>query len=323
MDNFINDIVRELSNDYETRLIHVSEYKQIDEGMQWADICWFEWCDELIVYGSKQKLAKDKKVVCRIHGYEVYSDFIKNVEWKMVDELIIVAPHIKRIFEENTVGINKGNLKIDVVFCGVNVNAYPLNIKRKGFNLGYLGYINFKKNIPLTLDIFKNLYDIDKRYKLYLAGQFQDSRTLEYIKYFIKEYHLNDNVQFDGWQDQDQKINWFKKINYIVISSIDEGLCFAAAEAMCSGVKPILHNCEGIKDHYNKKYIFNSVDEAVDMITSEDYNSNEYRRYIENKYSLDIEVRKIYGLLNNLADNNKNDINPLKNGSCKTEIQDI
>lgn len=144
-DKFIWDIINELSEEYETRHIRVTNYKQIDEGMQWADICWFEWCDELVGYGSKLLIAKEKKIICRIHGYEVYSDFIREPNWKNVNDLIIVAPHIRRIFEENTRNIDKGNLRIHTVFCGINVDKYPLNIKKKGYNLGYLGYINFKK----------------------------------------------------------------------------------------------------------------------------------------------------------------------------------
>lgn len=308
-DKFIWDIINELSKEYETKHIRVTNYNQIDEGMQWADICWFEWCDELVIYGSKLPIAKEKKIICRIHGYEVYTDLIRQPNWNNIDDLIIVAPHIRRIFEENTSNINLKGLRVHTIFCGINVGRYPLNIKKKGFNLGYLGYINFKKNIPLTFDIFKKLYDIDDRYKLYIAGQFQDVRTLSYLGYFIKEYKLEKSIIFDGWQDEERKIKWFKKIDYMVISSIDEGLCFAAAEGMASGVKPILHNCEGLKDHYDKKYIFNNIDEAVKMITENGYNSEEYRAFIENNYSLKKQLIAIKNLLNDLLEESLTNIN--------------
>ncbi|WPC41070.1 glycosyltransferase [Clostridium sp. JS66] len=300
MDSFLNDIINGISDEYETRKIIVTEYNHIDEGMKWADICWFEWCDELIGYGSRLELSKKKKIICRIHGYEVYTEFIRNVNWKNVNELIIVAPHIRRIFEDSTEDIDKGKLKINTVFCGVNLDAYPINNKQKGFNLGYLGYINFKKNLPLTLDIFKKLHDIDNKYKLYFAGESQDERTFRYIQYFVKENELYNSVQFDGWKDAKSKIEWFKKINYMVISSIDEGLCYAAAESMSSGVKPILHNCEGIKDHYPQKYIFNNVEEAVSMIISDEYNSIEYRKFIQDNYSLSREYNNIREIIKNL-----------------------
>lgn len=297
LDSFLPDIIEGLSDTYETRKVVVNEFNQIDEGMQWADLCWFEWCDELIEYGSNHQLSKEKKIICRIHGYEVYGDLIMKPIWKNIDDLIIVAPHIRRIFEEGTKSLEKGSLRVHTIFCGVNMERYPLNIKNKGYNLGYLGYINYKKNIPLTLDIFKKLHSMDKRYKLFLAGQFQDSRTLAYLNYFVKEYNLYDSIFFDGWQDNKSKVNWLKKIDYMVISSIDEGLCFAAAEAMCSGIKPILHNCEGIKDHYDKKYIFDTLDEAVDMINSSDYNSEAYRQFIFGSYNSKNEILKIQDII--------------------------
>ncbi|PRR74782.1 glycosyltransferase [Clostridium thermopalmarium] len=310
MDSFINDIISGLSQEFEVKKVITVNDTQIDEGMEWADICWFEWCDELIVYGSNLAKKHDKKIICRIHGYEVYTNYIRQVNWKNVDQLIIVAPHIRRIFEENTKDIDKGNLKINTVFCGVNVDKYKFEKRTKGFNLGYLGYINFKKNIPLTLDIFKKLHDIDNRYKLHIAGRFQDDRTLSYLIYFIKEHNLENSFKFYGWLDENEKIEWFKNIDYMIISSIDEGLCYAAAESMCSGIKPILHNCEGIKDHYDKKYIFDTLDEAVEMIVSNEYYSSEYRNFIKNKYSLKKELENIKTILNDLF--KKKDENSIK-----------
>lgn len=297
MDSFLGDIIDGLSNEYFTKKVVVTNYSQIDNGMAWADICWFEWCDELIIYGSKLSIAREKKIICRIHGYEVYSNLIKKPDWKNIDDLIIVAPHIRRIFKQNTRNINKGNLRVHTIFCGINLNKYPLNIRNKGYNLGYLGYINSKKNIPLTLDIFKKLHDINNNYKLYIAGEFQDLRTLYYMKYFIREYNLSKSIIFDGWKSGKQKVLWLKKIDYMIISSIDEGLCFAAAESMASGIKPILHNCEGIMDHYDKKYIFNSIDDAINMIQSKEYNSKEYRRFIEDNYSLEKQISEIKDIM--------------------------
>lgn len=308
-DGFLSEVINGLSDEYITKKIIVTNSKQIDEWMLWADICWFEWCDQLLAYGSNHSLANDKKIICRIHGYEVYTDLIMQPNWKYVDNLIIVAPHIRRIFDKVTKDVDKGSLKIDTIFCGVDIETYPLNIKKKGFNLGYIGYINNKKNLPLTLDIFKKLHDLDKRYKLFLAGEIQDARVWAYINYFIKEYNLLGSIQFEGWKSLKEKVEWFKKIDYMVISSIDEGLCYAAAESMSSGIKPILHNCEGIKDHYDKKYIFNSLDEAIKKIVSNEYNSQEYRDFIIRKYDNKIQIRNIKEVIQNIKKGVNTDLN--------------
>jgi hypothetical protein len=172
-----------------------------------------------------------------------------------------------------------------------------------------LGYINYKKNIPLTLEIFKDLYDTDNRYKLFLAGEFQDLRTFNYIQYFIKEYKLENNIILEGWKNLDEKKEWFRRIDYILISSIDEGLCYAAAEAMCSGIKPVLHNCEGIKAHYPKKYIFDSIEAAIKLIKADEYDSKEYRSFIEENYSIVKQCENLNRLIWNLTNENTKAIN--------------
>lgn len=61
MDSFLGEIISRLEDEYETKKIIVTDYKQIDKGLEWADICWFEWCDELITYGSRHHLSENKK----------------------------------------------------------------------------------------------------------------------------------------------------------------------------------------------------------------------------------------------------------------------
>ena len=58
LDSFLGDIISEISGEYETKKIIVTDYIQIDEGMEWSDICWFEWCDELVSYGSKLNIVR-------------------------------------------------------------------------------------------------------------------------------------------------------------------------------------------------------------------------------------------------------------------------
>lgn len=40
----------------------------------------------------------------------------------------------------------------------------------------------------------------DNRYKLYIAGKFQDDMLKMYWYYQVKEMKLDNNIIFDGWQ---------------------------------------------------------------------------------------------------------------------------
>jgi glycosyltransferase involved in cell wall biosynthesis len=239
LDSFLGDIIKGLSGEYLVRKIIVSDFKQIDAGMEWADVCWFEWCDELVVYGSRLPLARRKKLVCRLHRYEVFIGVPPKVEWSNVDRLVIVTRHLKDLLDMYHPSI-ADKVKIEVIENGVDLSKYSFKRRSNGFNLAMVGYIHSRKNPVLLLQIIRKLADIDKRYKLYIAGQFQDKIIKLYWDYQVRRMGLESNVVFDGWQDDISK--WLEDKNYVLSTSIHESFGYGIAEAMARGIKPIIHD---------------------------------------------------------------------------------
>lgn len=309
-DKFIWDIINVLSREYETKKITVTNLKQIDEGMRWADICWFEWCDDLIGYGSKLLLAKYKIIICRLHRYEVFTNYPREVIWENVDKLIIVEDHLKILLAASIPNIEK---RVDIVTInnGVDVCRYEFTQRNPGFNIAYIGYINSRKNPALLLQIINKLVKKDKRYKLYLAGQFQEPLLKLYWDYQVKQMKLEDNIIFQGWRNDISK--WLEDKNYILSTSIHESFGYGIAEAMATGIKPVIHRFPYSEQIWDEEYLFSDIDEAVDMILSGDYNSQEYREFIEDNYSLQMQMDRIKSLLKDSSSkNNKYYINSIK-----------
>ena len=78
---FITGIQEKLSAQHEVRAVSFPDkvhLDQIQEAMNWADIAWFEWCDLVLIQASK-KLKKTCKVICRLHSYEVFSNYPNQV----------------------------------------------------------------------------------------------------------------------------------------------------------------------------------------------------------------------------------------------------
>ena len=292
MDSFLGDIIEGLTDEYDTRKIVVTEYSHIDKGMQWADICWFEWCDELVAYGSKHQLAEKKNIICRLHSYEAFADYPSNVEWGCIDKIIFVGENIRK-FVIDKYGIDK--TKTVTIPNGVNIDKYTFKEREPGFNIAYVGYINYKKGPMLLLHTFKAIYDSDNRYKLYIAGQFQDDRDVLYFQQMIKEFGIEENVFYEGWQDNLDK--WLENKNYILCTSVLESQNMSVMQAMCKGIKPIIHNFVGAKEIYPQVYVWNSIDESIIMITNNKYNSNKYREFIKYNYSLKKQVNETKFLL--------------------------
>lgn len=290
MDSFLGDIILYLSYSYDVRKVTVSSLEQISGHMDWADICWFEWCDELVVYGSNLPLAKTKKVFCRIHRYEVFTNVPQKVNWSNIDVLIIVADHLKKLLEISVPQISS-TTKVITINNGVDLQRFTLKQRTQGFNLSYIGYIHSRKNPSLLLQIISRLVSYDRRYKLFLAGAFQEPIIELYWKYQIEQLGLEKNVVFDGWQNNIG--DWLEDKQFIISTSIHESFGYGIAEAMSRGIKPVIHNFLYGTDIWDSAYLFNTVEEAVKMILSNDYDSNNYRQYINDNYSLISQISAI------------------------------
>ncbi|MBC2418876.1 glycosyltransferase family 4 protein [Clostridium beijerinckii] len=298
MDSFLGEIISRLEDEYETKKIIVTDYKQIDKGLEWADICWFEWCDELITYGSRHHLSENKKIICRLHSYEAFAKYIDNVKWDNVDRIIFVGENIKRFVIDR---YKIDERKMVIIPNGVNIDEYTFKERKSGFNIAYVGYINYKKGPMLLLHTFKAIYDKDHRYKLYIAGQFQDDRDVLYFQQMIKEFGIEKNVCYEGWQDNLDK--WLEDKNYILCTSILESQNMSVMQAMAKGIKPIIHNFVGAKGIYNNNYIWNTIDEAVEIINDKEYSSQEYRKFIKENYSLESQIKSLKQLLGEFLSN--------------------
>jgi len=292
LDSFLTDVIAALSSHgYDTKKVIVTQYQQIDEEIIGADICWFEWCDDLIIYASQLSTLQGKKVICRLHSYEAFTDQPEQVHWRNVDQVIFVAEHIRAVVLENVSSLAKE--KTVIIPNGIDQTKYHFAERKAGFNIGYVGYINYKKGPMLLLHTFKAIYDQDHRYKLYIAGNFQDQRDVLYYRQMIHEMGLSNNVIYEGWQDDVNQ--WLEDKNYLISTSVLEGHPFCIMEAMSKGIKPLIHNFVGAKGIYPEKYIWNTIPDCIKMLDSPCYNSTEYQQFIADNYSIQLQNEKIRG----------------------------
>ena len=289
LDNFIDDIIDGLSDDYMVRKFIIRNEQDIFNAIDYGSIIWLEWANQTSIIATNYKGIKGKKVILRLHSYEIFSDMPSQINWSVVDRLIFVAPHIRDILNELNPGIID-DVKTDIIYNGVDIDKIKSLSPNAGYNIAIVALINYKKNPPMVLQIMKGLVDVDKRYMLHWAGAFQDSHYKIYLDYMIKELKLENNIKFYGWVD-DMGSFWKGK-NYLLSTSIHEGHPYNIMEAMIRGIKPVIHNFYGTKGLYSPNLLFNTVNEAVDKITENCYNSSSYR---------DLVIRKKWTLKNQLS----------------------
>ena len=267
--------------------------KDIDVYMNEADLCWFEWCDELVIYGSKTALAKHKKIICRIHSYEVFTNYLKRVNWKSVDKVVFVSDHIRDYALAETTDLVKDQTM--VIPNGIKINDLDFKERTKGFNIAYVGYLNFKKGPMLLLHAFHAIYKKNANFKLFIAGSFQEQRYKLYFNQMIEKLGLKENVIVEGWQSDINQ--WLEDKHYILSSSLLESQHLSIMEAMAKGIKPLIHNFVGAETIYPEEFIWSSIDDLTNMMEQESFNSLNYRRFVENNYEFSSQIDKVHNLL--------------------------
>ncbi|MBM7560309.1 glycosyltransferase [Marinitoga litoralis] len=303
LDNFINDIIEGLSNEYWVRKFVVTKNEEIYQAIDWADIVWLEWANEVAIVASNYNKLSGKPAIIRLHSYESLAYYPTKINWNNIDKLILVAEHIKDIIKSYIPNI-ENLVDIEIIPNGVKINNIPFSKREKGYNIAWVANISHKKNPPMMLQIIKKLVEKDNRYKLHIAGDFQELRYQIYLKHMVKEMNLENNVIFYGWVDDMDE--WWKDKNYLLSTSIHESFGYNIAEAMAKGIKPIIHNFFGSKNIWPKDLLFNTIDDAVKLIIEERYETDKYREYVKNNYSFDEKINEL-----------KNTIKKYKYKSCK------
>ena len=300
---FIPSVVRHIAQTHETKEVYTYDMDIIVEAITWADIIWLEWADPLNIKLTQEysHLFKNKKVLMRVHSYESVCGYILNINWKAVDHVIFVAKYIGDLtfsqIANNKIEVNP-NLRLWHIPNGIEIQKYPFE-KREGdhFNLAWVGSIFPKKGPMLMIHAMEALVKRDPRYKLFIAGQFNDMRDAIYVDHMIGEMGLKDNIEYTGYQNNIAE--WYKDKSFITCFSEFESQNLSLMEGMLTGMVPSIHNFPGAKNIYPDELIWTTIDEFVEGICSiyPGPISDKYRNFVVDNYSHDLMMKKIDILL--------------------------
>lgn len=298
-DNKFTDLyTRHFSRNNEVRRIKPTTERDLQEILKWADVIWSQWCNEPLVYLSRQKT--EAALVTHIHSYEILTPHLmKAVNWKRIDGAIFVAEHIRdnanRLWRSQLARVPQ-----TTIYNSLDLNEYPVHSNRPGKNIAFVGYINHKKGIGLLLQCIKAAVDSDPEYRLHVAGKFQDTRFEVYMTHLIEQMGLKDNVVMHGWVKDIPR--WLRSMQYVVSTSPWEGCPLNLIEAMACGVKPLVHNWQGASTLFPPNLVFTTVDQFVELLTESEYDSTAYGNHVAAHFNADRNVVKIGRYLKTIID---------------------
>ncbi len=290
---FLKDIYAFTERRFNVRFFEGENVNQMYELMKWSDISWFEWCTDMAIEASK--LPKVCRNIVRLHRFEAYGQWPSQVLWENIDTLITIGNSFVEEALLKQVPYIRNKTQLITIPNGVNLDKFEFTGKSHGKNIASVGYLNMRKNPMFLLQCMQKLHYIDPEYKLFFAGNFQDSMLEQYIKHVVQTLKLTDVVFFDGWQED---VNvWLKDKQYIVSCSIGESQGMGLLEAMACGLKPIIHNFPGADQIFPSEFLFNIAEEFCGQICSASYEPQEYRRFVEEHYPLEKQLVQINNLL--------------------------
>jgi len=233
----------------------LTKYDAIISG--WADLG-AEWL------GSHPKLAA--KYICFIRSYEFWHNDMTAIDWTNFDHVFMVNWFIHR-------AMHLPNSSL--IANATDLEEIPLKNRMPGHDVLILADVNFKKGIPLLLQIAMQMKD----YTFNIYGNVTCKRTYNYIRH----YGLK-NVFIRGYTEDINAV--FDKHQYILLTSPVEGNPNCVIEGMAAGLKPIVHRFVGSVDQFPDECFWDTIQDAVHLIRHHHYNSVEYRDWIVEHYDM-------------------------------------
>jgi glycosyltransferase involved in cell wall biosynthesis len=250
------------------------------EWVKWADVTYFETVDNNLQTFSRDcdaGLEHNGKIVAREIDIEAWVGHHNGVNFSHVDDLIFIANHIKRKVEED---VGRITCKTHVIPCGVDTDKFAFNPGSRNKKIAWVAEMWHAKNAELAVIILKELLKRDGGWSLHMLGR--DEMESWYKKYFEQ---LCNGLPITIEERVEDIDSWYEDKSYHLLTSKKEAFSYVTAEAMCKGLKPLVHNFYGARDIW-EDYVFDTPSEAVDMFLG-DWKPKEYRAYIENKYPLE------------------------------------
>jgi glycosyltransferase involved in cell wall biosynthesis len=212
-----------------------------------------------------------KKIVYHVHGsryhlfYQEAPLFIQKRVEHLVNttDCVIVLSDWWKAFFEHTFRPRRIEIIPNIVGATQRPNFSQTSVARQKTKFLFLGRIGQRKGIYDLLEVLHQHKDtLSDRYHLTIGG---DGETKK-LQAFIKEYGLENNVEFIGFVTGQDKERQLSNADVYVLPSYNEGLPISILEAMAFGLPIISTKVGGIPEvlaHYENGIMIEAGDRVA------------------------------------------------------------
>jgi glycosyltransferase involved in cell wall biosynthesis len=140
------------------------------------------------------------------------------------------------------------------------------------------------KGIDYFLQFAAMLYKQDPEYKITAVGIWADNAVSGWYRAYINQFMEVNPMNVEIIENVPDMNEFLEGVSHVTCFSKKEAFSYAIAEGMSKGCKPIIHNFYGCDKIWPKKFVWNTLDEALAMVDGP-YIPEMYHKYAE-EYSV-------------------------------------
>ncbi|NKY09736.1 glycosyltransferase [Cellulomonas hominis] len=289
----------------------VHDESRSEQLIEWADLVWCEWLTRCAVWYS-QRIGGDRRLVTRLHRYELGRTYGDEINLSRVDAVIAIAPHCV----EDTIarfGYPRSLVRyIPNYYDGaVYAQAQEADDER-AYRVAIVGIAPRRKGYLRALELLRELREHDERYTLtvlgkspleypWIAGDPHERAYFEACDAYIAQHDLSDHVQVLGWVDIRAEA---KRFGTIISTSDGEGCHIGPGEAFLAGNAAEVLRWRGAEFIYPETYVHDSVSAMANAVLEQRgavEHSIEGRAHFASAFSMEAFVDRVWSLWQEIA----------------------
>jgi len=248
-----------------------------------ASTIWLEWGSDLSIEATRQaELLRGKKVIVRLHSFDILNRQAGQVNYDLVTDVVFVCHYMRDLFQRLAPD-RLNNVRVHVIHNGIQLERFPFKGGRGRKKIAFVGRLEAKKDPMLMVQAFHFLLSRHPELELHVAGAPDNNRFYLSIPDFLAKNKLERSTHFYGHVEDIPA--WLADKDYIFCTSPIESQGVGLLEAMHSGLRPLIYDFPGAENLYPQNYLWRNLDE-LDRLLSEGPSPEDCRDFVAEKYSM-------------------------------------
>jgi len=284
LEHFALELCDELEKKALVKRVVADNYGPLEWPIKSAQTVWLEWGSELAIEATSDPMQlKGKKVIVRMHSFEILNRLAAKINFQAVTDVVFVCHYMRRLFERLMPGRLTEHHRVHIIHNGIKLERFPFIPDKGRKKIAVVGKLDAKKDPMLMIQAFTFLRHRHPELELHVAGGPDDNRYYLSLPDFLAKNDLEQCTRFYG-QVKDIP-GWLADKDFILCTSPIESQGVGLLEAMHRGLRPLIYDFPGAEDLYPRQWLWRNLDELEALVLGGP-EPEDCRDFVAEKYSM-------------------------------------